>query len=65
MTTKSSTSGSMVQKPTIIDDVVEYANRYGLAALGYAFMECVKSGEIRLTDPETEAIWEYGGNPGV
>ena len=46
----------------VIDDVIEYAERYGLDALGYAFREMVKSGEIKLTQQAAEYLWEYGGN---
>jgi len=48
----------------VIDDVVEYGSRYGLEALGYAFREMVKSGEIAFSRKDAESLWEYGGNPG-
>ena len=49
-------------KTEVIDDVVEYGSRYGLEALGYAFREMVKSGEIAFSQKDSQALWEYGGN---
>lgn len=51
-------------KTEVVDDVVEYGSRYGLVALGYAFREMVKSGEIAFAPKDAEHLWEYGGNPG-
>ena len=51
-------------KTEVIDDVTEYASRYGLDALGYAFREMVKSGEVKFTQDKAEKLWEYGGNKG-
>lgn len=51
-------------KTEVINDVVEYGSRYGLEALGYAFREMVKSGEIKFSEKDAEKLWEYGGNPG-
>ena len=47
-----------------IEDIVEYGSRYGLEALGYAFREMVKSGEIKFTNAEAQKLWEYSGNKG-
>lgn len=44
------------------DDVVVYATRYGLEALGYAILDLVKRDELHLTSKDTTNIWEYGGN---
>ena len=49
-------------KPEVINDVVEYASRYGLDALGYAFREMVKSGEIKFSNKNANDLWEYSGS---
>lgn len=48
----------------VLDDVVSYASRYGLAALGYALRDMIQNDEIHLTQENTVSLWEYGGNPG-
>ena len=46
----------------VLDDIVVYATRYGLDALGYALLDMVKNNEIHLTSTQTTSLWEYGGN---
>lgn len=48
----------------VLDDVVSYASRYGLSALGYALRDMIQNNEIHLTQAQTQSLWEYGGNPG-
>ena len=48
----------------VLDDLITYANRYGLDALGYAVLEMAKNDEIHFTSKDTENIWEFGGNKG-
>ena len=46
----------------VVDDIITYASRYGLEALGYAFKDMVRNNEIHLTNEQTCSLWEYGGN---
>ncbi len=46
----------------VLDDLNEYASRYGLDALGYAILDMAKNDEIHLTQEQMRSLWEYGGN---
>ena len=48
----------------VLDDLNEYASRYGLDALGYAIREMAKSNTIHFTQEQMNELWEYGGNKG-
>lgn len=54
----------MENKTNVIEDIVEYANRYGYAALGYAIKDMVENNELNMTEAECEGVWEYGGYAG-
>ncbi len=46
----------------VLDDLNEYATRYGLDALGYAIREMARNNEIHFTQKQMCDLWEYGGN---
>ena len=46
------------------EDVLEYVERYGLKALGYAIYELVKQDELILDWDTINNIWEFDGNEG-
>ena len=48
----------------VLDDLNEYASRYGLDALGYAIREMARANEIHITQKQMCSLWEYGGNKG-
>lgn len=48
----------------VLDDLNEYASRYGLDALGYAIREMARANEIHITQKQMCSLWEYGGNTG-
>ncbi len=48
----------------VLDDLNEYASRYGFDALGYAILDMAKNDEIHLTQEQMRSLWEYGGNKG-
>ena len=54
----------MARKNTtqVLDDLVEYATRYGYDALGYAFLEMAKDNTIHITQEQSCELWSYGGN---
>lgn len=55
-------ANKLVNHTEVLDNVITYANRYGLEALGYAIRDMVKNNEIHLTIRQTSLLWEYGGN---
>ena len=42
-------------------DLVDYANRYGDNALGFAICELIASGEFKPSNELANLIWEFGG----
>lgn len=48
----------------VLNDLNEYASRYGLDALGYAIREMARNNEIHFTQEQMCGLWEYGGNTG-
>lgn len=48
----------------VLNDLTEYASRYGLDALGYAIREMARNNEIHFTQEQMCGLWEYGGNKG-
>ena len=48
----------------VLDDLNEYASRYGLDALGHAILDMAKNDEIHLTQEQMRSLWEYGGSKG-
>lgn len=43
-------------------DFCEYAERYGLSALGYAIYDMIKKGDMEVNFDMANALWMYGGN---
>ena len=46
----------------VLDDMTEYATRYGYEALGMAILDMARNNEIQITQEQTCSLWEYGGN---
>lgn len=46
----------------VLNDLTEYATRYGYDALGYAIAEMAKNNTIHLTQSQMCELWEFGGN---
>lgn len=49
---------------TANQDIVDYAEKYGNEALGYAIADMIKNGELELDSSVAGTVWEYGGNTG-
>lgn len=45
-------------------EIVDYAEKYGNEALGYAIRDLIENGEIRLNDKIAGLVWKYDGNTG-
>ena len=45
-------------------DLMEYAERYGMAALGYAIYELIRTDSMDADWTLAENVWEFGGNDG-
>lgn len=46
----------------VLNDLTEYANRYGYDALGYAILDMAKNNSLHITQKQATEVWEYGGN---
>lgn len=45
-------------------EILDYAERYGNEALGYAICDLLKNGEYTFPEDLYKLIWEYDGNTG-
>lgn len=54
----------MGNEETPKNDLIEYAERYGVEALGYAILNLCKENEFTPDWNLVNGIWEYGGNTG-
>jgi len=46
----------------VLDDLTEYATRYGYDALGYAILDMARDNALHFSPAQAERLWEYGGN---